>query len=83
MVLGIVPLGDPVDDSPAPDRPVRDITVRERDAGILGELSRVALRHGLGREPRMSAHWSSVLGKLVPLSVPNSVARNPERPRQE
>ena len=40
------PSGDPVDDSPFPDRPTRDITITERDKQLLADLRTVYLWEG-------------------------------------
>ena len=78
-----IPTGYPLDVSPVPDCPVRESQQGELMYFFLRELRRasaalcrISLRHSLGREPRRSVVWSSVLGNLAPLSTPSSTGKN-------
>ena len=66
---------------------VRDITVRESDGEILGEIRRtsalaisqcIVSRYATvwAEKPGRSTQWSSVLDNLVMLSVPTFAGRN-------
>ena len=65
-----VPPGEPLDDGPLPNCPIRDTAFTERDklplvlrrasAMPLPRMCGLSIRYGLGRKPRRSHEWSPV-----------------------
>ena len=73
-----VPPGEPLDDSPLPNCPTRDVVLTKRQAAHRASLGlgdgtpamcRLSQRHGLGRESRRSHERTPVLGSALSLPL--------------